>query len=209
MTRVCAAPRCGLWVLRLLPMLPVLLLVLLGARPAHAHKPSDSYLSVKVDGRQLSGQWDIALRNLDFAIGLDADGDGAITWGELRARHADIAAYAGARLMLRADGQPCALSIGDQAVDEHTDGAYTVLPLRWVCPDAPGGGPRSLALEYRLFADLDPQHRGLLKLDAAGMTRTAIFGPAASLQQFELGQASRWQQFFDYAIEGVWHIRSL
>ncbi|HSW26800.1 MAG TPA: hypothetical protein VLJ62_28855, partial [Burkholderiaceae bacterium] len=66
---------------------------------ADAHKPSDSYLSItQADSGALSGRWDIALRDLDFAIGLDADGDGAITWGEVRAKHADIAAYALARL---------------------------------------------------------------------------------------------------------------
>ena len=41
-----------------------------------------------VEARALRGQWDIALRDLEYAIGLDADGDGAITWGELRAKHA-------------------------------------------------------------------------------------------------------------------------
>ena len=180
--------------------------LLLVANAAQAHKPSDSYLSVTVQGSQLSGQWDIALRDLDFAIGLDANGDGDITWGELRARHADIAAYAQARLALQADGQPCMLSIGAQQVDEHTDGAYSVLPLQWACPTSAGAGVRNLALDYRLFADLDPQHRGLLKLSAGGSTRTAVFGPAAARQQFELGQASGWQQFTDYAREGVWHI---
>jgi len=180
------------------------------ASAAQAHKPSDSYLSVSAQGSQLSGQWDIALRDLDFAIGLDADGDGTITWGELRARHADIAAYARARLLLKADGQACELSVGAQLVDEHTDGAYSVLPLHWACPGratgATGAAIRTLSLDYRLFADLDPQHRGLLKLSAAGNTRTAVFGPAAAQQEFELGQASGWQQFVGYAREGVWHI---
>jgi hypothetical protein len=189
-------------------------LTLLAVSAVQAHKPSDSYLSVSVQGDpasrqisgQISGQWDIALRDLDFAIGLDANSDGDITWGELRARHADIAAYAQARLRLQADGQPCALSVGAQLVDEHTDGAYSVLPLQWTCPGAAGAAVRSLALEYRLFADLDPQHRGLLKLSVAGSTRTAIFGPAAAVQQFDLAQTSPWRQFVDYAREGVWHI---
>jgi HupE / UreJ protein len=181
-------------------------LMLLTAGPAQAHKPSDSYLSVTVQGSQISGRWDIALRDLDFAIGLDADGDGDLTWGEVRARHADIAAYAQARLQLQADGQLCDLRIGAQLVDEHTDGAYSVLPLQWTCPAAAGSEVRSLALAYRLFADLDPQHRGLLKLAAAGRTRTAVFGPAAARQQFDLARASGWRQFVDYAREGVWHI---
>ena len=168
-----------------------------------AHKPSDSYLTLGVAGGRLSGSWDIALRDLDFAIGLDADGDGRITWGELRARHTDIAAYAAARLQLQADGQACQLSLGEQRVDEHTDGAYSVLPLQLDCPVA---AAQSLTLAYSLFADIDPQHRGLLKLTVDGATRTAILGPQAPLQRFELAHASRWTQLIDYGREGVWHI---
>jgi len=150
----------------------------------------------------VAGQWDIALRDLDFALGLDADGDGQITWGELRARHAEIAAYALARLRLDADGAPCALAAGRQRVDEHTDGSYTVLEFSARCPQP----PRSLAVDYRLFGDLDPQHRGLLRLAYAGQTRSAVLVPQAAAQTFELQVISRWRQFVDYAREGVGHI---
>lgn len=182
------------------------LLFALLAAAAGAHKPSDSYLSISVDNQgRVSGRWDIALRDLDFAIGLDADGDGRITWGEVRARHADIAAYAAARLQAQADGAACTLGIGAQQVDEHTDGAYSVLPLAFTCP---GPAPHTLTLAYTLFADIDPQHRGLLNLASGGATRTAILGPHAPRQSFELAAAavSRWQQLLDYGREGVWHI---
>jgi HupE / UreJ protein len=179
------------------------LLALLAAAAALAHKPSDSYLSINVEGGRVSGRWDIALRDLDVAIGLDADGDGRITWGEVRSRHADIAAYAAARLQVQADGGACTLQIGTQQVDEHTDGAYTVLPLALACPRP----PQTLSLAYTLFADLDPQHRGLLNLNVGGATRTAILGPQAPRQSFELAvAASGWQQLLDYGREGVWHI---
>lgn len=186
------------------------LLMLLAAvvMPAMAHKPSDSYLAFKVDGATgITGQWDIALRDLDFAIGLDADGDGNITWGETRAKHAEIAAYALARLAVQADGVDCTLSVPDQLIDRHSDGAYTVMQLALACPQLnPQQRPKQLTLSYRLFADIDPQHRGLLKLEAGGQVRTAIFGPEARRQQFTLEKASRLEQFVDYAREGVWHI---
>jgi len=183
------------------------LIALLALATAWAHKPSDSYLSITVDNGKLSGRWDIALRDLDYAIGLDADGDGRITWGEVRARHADIAAYASARLQVQADGAPCTLQIGAQQVDEHTDGAYTVMPLILACPVSSNAAPQTLTLAYTLFADLDPQHRGLLNLNVGGATRTAILGPQAPRQSFELAAAaSRWQQLLDYGREGVWHI---
>ncbi len=184
-------------VMRCLALLAALL-----SLPALAHKPSDSYLSLQVGGDGIQGQWDIALRDLDFAIGLDANGDGDITWGELRARHADIAAYALARLAVDGDGTPCALQAGAQQVDNHTDGAYTVLRFTVQCTRPPA----ALRIGYRLFADIDPQHRGLLRLEAGGLSRTAIFSPQAAQQSFELKAASRWSQFADYAGEGVWHI---
>jgi HupE / UreJ protein len=180
--------------------------LLLGAGSAQAHKPSDSYLAITVQGSTITGQWDIALRDLDHAIGLDADGDAQITWGELRARHAEIAAYALARLGVQADGAACTLRAGEQRVDKHTDGAYTVLAFDVDCPQPRGQSPATLRLDYRLFADLDPQHRGLLRMDAAGTTRTAIFSPQAARQDFELKAASRAAQFGAYFVEGVWHI---
>ena len=179
------------------------ILALVGLLPAaQAHKPSDSYLSIRVDAAAITGQWDIALRDLDFAIGLDADGNGEITWGEVRVKHAEIAAYALARIAVRSDDAPCTIEPGAQQVDTHTDGAYTVLPLTIRCARAPA----QLAIDYALFADLDPQHRGLLNLQAQGVTRTAVLGPQAPTQRFELATVNRWAQFIDYAREGVWHI---
>jgi hypothetical protein len=170
---------------------------------AWAHKPSDSYLTLEVQADAITGRWDIALRDLDFALALDADGNGELTWGEVRARHADIAAYATQRLAVRADDRPCSITVGAQQIDEHTDGAYSVLPLSLSC-EAPS--PQALNLNYTLFADLDPQHRGLLKLAARGTTRTAVLGGAQAEQRFELGTVDRWRQFVDYVREGVWHI---
>ncbi len=193
-----AGPRPLAWLLA-----GLLWLGLAGA--AAAHKPSDSYLSLAADAADaavLTGHWDIALRDLDVAIGLDADGDGNITWGEVRGRHADIAALASAHLAIAADGRACRLVVGAQQVDSHTDGAYSVLPLTATCPAA----PVRLEIGYTLFAELDPQHRGLLQLAANGATRAAILGPQAPRQVFELARVNRWQQFVDYATDGVWHI---
>jgi hypothetical protein len=179
-------------------------LVLLGAAAAEAHKPSDAYLALRVDDSGVQGQWDIALRDLDFALGLDADGDGRITWGELRARHAEIAAYALTRLVIRADGTPCPLSPVQQLVDTHSDGRYEVLRFRAACPARPG----ALEVGYHLFAELDPQHKGLLRLTAGGQTRTAVFGVSYPGERFALAGAGRAGQLLAYVREGVLHILS-
>src|SRR5438477_6526331 len=112
-----------------------LLALALSAMTASAHKPSDAYLTLERDGTTLSGRWDIALRDLDNAITLDTNGDGDITWGEVRTKHAEIAAYALERLRVSSAGHVCPLNVTAHAIDSHTDGAYAVLSLAGRCAE--------------------------------------------------------------------------
>jgi hypothetical protein len=65
---------------------------------------------------------------------------------------------------------------------------------------------RALTIGYRLFADLDPQHKGLLRLTHDGVTTTAIFDPAHAQQRLSLSAPDQLQQFSAYVRDGVWHI---
>ena len=179
----------------------LLFLGLILSAPTWAHKASDSYLTLNVQGAQVTGQWDIALRDIDFALGLDRDGNAEITWGELRARQTELATWAQGRLSLQRGG-PCSLALLGDQVDEHTDGQYAVLRISGSCPAASG----PLDVNYRLLFDVDALHRGLLKLSFDGVTQTAVLGPTSGAQQFQGGQASRMAQFVQYLGEGVWHI---
>ncbi|WP_308921387.1 HupE/UreJ family protein [Janthinobacterium sp. J1-1] len=172
--------------------------------PAQAHKPSDSYLAITVQGQQITGQWDIALRDLDFAIGLDGNGDGQLTWDEIRARHQAIAAYALQRLHIATTEGACTVQAGEQLIDHHTDGAYSVLRFTAACPGT--AAPASLDIGYTLFADLDPQHKGLLKLTHDGETQTAIFDPDSPRQSLSMAAPDRLAQFGAYVKHGIWHI---
>jgi HupE / UreJ protein len=169
---------------------------------AWAHKPSDSYLTLSVNGPSVQGQWDIALRDLDFTIGLDANGDGELTWGEVKAKHEAIVAYAMPRLLIATDGNLCPVKVTEHLIDNHSDGAYAVMKFVADCMVE----PTKLELEYRLFFEVDPQHKGLLNLIYQGQSRTAIFSPDTSKQTFELKAASKWQQFTDYVKHGIEHI---
>jgi hypothetical protein len=181
----------------------LLLVLLLLAGGALAHKPSDSYLAVAVDGAGVHGQWDIALRDLEFALGLDADGNGEITWGELKAKRKDVEGYALSRLNIRADGKPCVLTPADLLVDDHSDGTYAVLRFTAACG---AGAPAALEIGYRLFFDLDPTHRGLLRFERGGTATTAVLSPDQPRLTLKAGQSSLLGQFLDYLKEGVWHI---
>ena len=180
----------------------ILLLLSVWAAPAHAHKPSDSYLTLSVQSDHVTGQWDIALRDLEFAIGLDADGDGEITWGEVKAKHQEIAAYATARLVIAADGTGCPITVIEHLIDNHSDGAYEVMRFTVDCPAV----PQILSVKYTLFFDVDPQHRGLLRVEDQGGTHTAVFSPGHETWQLEAHSVALGRQFLDFFQTGVWHI---
>ena len=179
----------------------LLALCALSAMSAMAHKASDSYLVLNVNGQQLSGQWDIALRDIDFAIGLDANSDGDITWGEVRARHTDISAWALGRLTLQRGGD-CTLQVAEHLVDSHTDGTYAVLRITGTCPS----GTQAVTVNYRLLFEIDQLHRGLLRLDLDGVTHSAVLAPNTGVLTIKAGETSRLAQFGQYLVEGIWHI---
>lgn len=157
---------------------------MLAVVPADAHKPSDAYLRLEVapDGDH-RGAIDLALRDLDQALGLDGDGDGLVTWGEVRARHAAIEAYVAARLEVGTDAGRCTLRPEEHLVDQHTDGAYAVFRFGLSCP-APVG---ALEVGYDLFFDLDPTHRGLLTVDRGGELATSILSPERARVRIDAG----------------------
>ena len=169
---------------------------------AHAHQASESYLSLKVDGKSMTGQWDIALLDLERVIGLDADGDGNITRSEVEAKRTEIERYGLSRLRLKVDDAECPLTISGQMVDTFSDGAYNVLRFGVNCPAT----PKILKVDYRAFFDIDAQHRGLLRLECGGKVQTAVFSPEQPALQFELTVPSRWRQFLAFVNDGAWHI---
>ncbi|HKU86757.1 MAG TPA: HupE/UreJ family protein [Casimicrobiaceae bacterium] len=183
---------------RLLVLLAVMLL------PAHAlaHKASDAYLTIERNGATIAGRLDVALRDLDNAIGLDDNGDGDITWGEVRVRATAIAAYALPRVALSSGGARCPLTANDFRIDMHTDGAYAALALAGACPErAP-----TLTLDYRLFEGVDPQHRGLLNFVEDGRSHSAVFTADAPRRIVGGDDAGELAQFATYLHEGVFHI---
>jgi hypothetical protein len=192
--------------------------------PASAHRASDSFLSlVERPGPApgFDGRWAIALRDLAPVLGLDADDDARLTWGEVAARLPAIEAYAFARLSLATGDRPCAIRAAPALVERLGGLAHLVLPFRADCPRpaAPAGAePPSLNLGYRLFFDVDRQHRGLVQVSGGGRVATTVMSPerpawvlaatgAAGASDADRGQAaSRAADLAAYVVDGVRHI---
>jgi hypothetical protein len=180
----------------------VFVLMLVLARRADAHKPSDSYLTLTVQGARVDGRWDIAIRDLDYAMGLDRDANGSVTWGELRARKDEIAALALGHLTVRSGEATCPEVLRDFEVASHSDGTYAVLLFDATCPSEPA----ILDVDYELFFDFDPQHHGIVRVDDGAGTRTAIFTPEDRRQKFEQKTLAPGHQLLAAIELGVHHI---
>lgn len=140
---------------------------------AEAHKSSDSYLQIDATPGRLAVRWDIALRDLDVVLDLDSDADGKLTWGEVRSAWPRMEAYALQHLAI--DG--CTLTATGRALERRNDGTYAVLFL-----EAPCTLPAQPAIVYSLFADVDPTHRGIAKIQRPGQAlQLAVLEPGVAV----------------------------
>ena len=172
-------------------------LALGAALPASAHKASDAYLQLRGDARGTELRIDVALRDLDAALDLDADLDGRLTWGEVRAASPAIEAWVRAGVQL----EGCPLEPAGQALERRNDGSYAVLTLRSAC--AMPGLPR---LRYALMQDLDATHRGLLKIEAPRRAPVLQVLDPATGDRDSIAPAESPGASASLVLEGVRHI---
>jgi hypothetical protein len=138
-------------------------LLLLGATAgqASAHKASDAYLQLSGTATGMTLRVDVALRDLDAALDLDANADGRLNWGEIRTAWPAIESYVHSRVQVAG----CELQPANRALESRIDGVYAA--LTFVAPCALNAEP---AISYTLLSDVDPTHRGIARIDLAGMT---------------------------------------
>ncbi|HTC39033.1 MAG TPA: HupE/UreJ family protein [Steroidobacteraceae bacterium] len=184
--------------------LALLLVLLLAGPPARAHIASNGFLTLNVDGPKVSGAVELAIRDGELAVGLDRDGNGKVTWAELKSSQAALQNYVRGHLRLTGADAPCPLKFAAVEVNDRVDGSYLWLPITADC----GGAFRRLSIDYTLLDAEDPSHRGLLTLFANGAAQTAVLGGGAGTRQFELNDISSWSAFVEYLRAGIWHIWS-
>lgn len=180
-----------------------ILVMLLLFLPAYvsAHKSSDSYLSLDTSNNEISAQWDIALRDLEFAIGLDNNSDGKLNWSEIKNKHEHINRYALSHLDISSNNTTCSKTVSNNLLDKHTDGTYTVIRFSIKCDDTD-----HIAINYTLLFDLDSQHRGLIKIKSDLETQSFVMSPDNHNIKIFSGKTNRWLQFTSFVKEGAYHI---
>ena len=135
-------------------------LCLLLAMPALAHKGSDAYLQLKLDGATSTLRVDLALRDLDAVIDIDADANGQLTWGEVRSSFPAVERYLAARV--RVDG--CQWESLATALERRADGVYAALTWSGRC-EVEAALP---TIRYSALREVDPTHRSIAKIERSG-----------------------------------------
>ena len=223
------------------PAVRLMLALIMGlcAASAQAHKGSDAYLDVQEISaaaapaeRNLRLALSVAIKDLDLLVPMDANGDGKVTWGEVKAATPLVLALVNDAVNLapppgQASGSAaCRLSWESDGVERRSDGAYVRLAAQALCP-----ATQALALRYTLLKDQDSTHRLLvagriagndlltttspmqtaaLPLGAAAVGAAALVpaasGSAASVPAVRVPPSGRWQALRDYFGLGMHHL---
>ncbi len=171
---------------------------------ANAHVASNGFLVARVESDTIRGSIEIAVRDVELAVGTNPGRDGKVTWGQLRGAEQPLDAYLTQHLVLSAQGQRCPVSWQRMQLNDRVDGVYAWLPFVASCPVA----VERLSIGYRVLAGVDPSHRGLLTLTAGRIVQTAVLGGGAGEGAFAVYAPAPWRAFLQYLHAGVWHIWS-
>jgi hypothetical protein len=165
-----------------------------------AHEPSRSLLNLAIADEHIDGRLEVSLRDLEDAIGVDANGDLAITWGELEERREEITRYVLDHVQVTGDGTACALSGGGLAVDTHGGSRYAVVALSARTCQA----RERIAIDYALLFGIDPAHRALVSIDGDYAAAGVLSAQSRSMEIPAV--AGAWTSFRRFVAEGVVHI---
>ncbi|POP53836.1 HupE/UreJ family protein [Zhongshania marina] len=159
-------------------LIPVL--VLIGAvfsNLSFAHKASDSFLYISSEQIRL----DLAVQDMLRIDLIDVNGDGVVSWGELRATEPVFSALLAKHIVLSHGGERCGLDIVLRGMSDHSDGPYTSWSLTSDCLSR-----AAVNLDYSLLFNIDPQHRALLLSNLSGEKQLSVLSP--SNQSLVLGE---------------------
>jgi hypothetical protein len=171
---------------------------------AKAHAPSDTFLSLSLTETNLTGRWEITLRDLQHALGLDKIDTTAITPEELRLREQGLALDTLSGLGITVDGEPLVLQVTDDQLTTRPEGDSLVLIFEAV--KRPGRAGRFVLNGQILFA-LDTQLHCIARFAYWGEPQQTVLDAAHSTLDISLAAPpSKFRQLFAFLRDGIWHI---
>lgn len=176
------------------PSFIVVLLVAFMPSAALAHKPSDAFIWLDLDGENdsLAVRWDITLQDVVQEIGFDRDEDGQLRWREVLAQKNALYELMSTNLDITAD---CHMKNLPLQLTQHAGEKYLVLRQMGRCETAP-------ALTYSFLFEKDSAHRAFVRSDTNGAISQTVLSP--DHRTFSMTNQS--SGFFAFLVSGVEHI---
>jgi hypothetical protein len=175
---------------------------LFSATCVEAHTQSYGFLRATVHDGHVSGQLELAVRDLDLAYALDADGDGNVTWGELRKRESELSSLVLHKISIGPAEAPCDLIPGAIAIDSRGGENYAIFPFTGSC-EVLGSQVR---VGYDLMFGSDAQHRGLVDVSNGDIGRSTVMTPETRVAVLDLESDNRLDVIRSFISHGAHHI---
>lgn len=169
-----------------------------------AHQMSTGYLKLDTtDPLTNRGQIQLRWFDLDNSIGIDANADGQLLWGEVLQRQSAIISFLKQHLVFVSAKQLCELSFTPQLqMTEHFDEGYLSADFSWTCPT----DSLQLTVNYSGIFQQDSDHKLLINVAGDTSFTSGVIENANDGFSMDFTQASVWQTFNLYVYQGVLHI---
>lgn len=179
------------------------LVLLLGcSSAAWAHQTELAYLKIHHQAQSPTGVLQVTLADLNLALATDADGDGAVTLGEVVRQEAAINQYVAARLEVHSRGRQCLLDFLPHQPITLDSGAYLSVPFDLRCDFR----NHNLSIDYNLLFDVVAAHRVLITINNDGSHQSQFASFDARSFTFPGVRDALARDALKFVGEGIWHI---
>ena len=186
-----------------------LLLAIWGATAVEAHNLGESYLYLQVYPEKISGRFEIALTDLNPALGLSGT-DQEVSEKNLDDRMDFLRDYYLDHVAIASDQAPLRIEF-TQYEYLNARGGFVLLPFELAGYDEV---PELLTIDYAVLFDEDPDHRGFLLIEHNWATGTfgnenqisLIFSSGSRRQRLDLTSSGLWRGFLAVLILGIEHM---
>ena len=193
-------------------------LLVMNACVVNAHELSSGYLTLNAgEENTYSGELLLKPDDIGQVAGLDTNGDGALTWGEIHQNQPLLESYIAKVLSIRVDDSPCQINLSMPNIRSISGDSYLVSPIQVMCES---GG--TLGIHYDGIFEHSPTHKLLVNVNLADQSGSRLQSSSKSSSDntsvtsvldtdsrsvtFDASTTSLTALFISLVYEGVWHI---
>ena len=193
-------------------------LLVMNASVVNAHELSSGYLTLSAgEENTYSGELLLKPDDIGQVAGLDTNGNGALTWGEIHQNQPLLERYITKVLSIRVDDSPCEINLSMPNIRSVSGDSYLVSPIQVMC-ESDG----TLGIHYDGIFEHSPTHKLLVNVNLADQSGSRLQSSSKSSSDntsvtsvldtdsrsvtFDASTTSLTALFISLVYEGVWHI---